>query len=332
MCLLRCRENVKQKPKAWTAKQQPKKKPRSRSEEHKKRWTEERLKQLGPNSMAMKTWNLIKNGYTELAKERLAEFQEKFRDTGNFDFVEGLKWNRHLFTEEQSHDKGWFTRAMIQDREKDQKATDAIIAKAIAANLWYMDSYREVERYWYEGVDVLTAKESTEKGMLTRSSTGQVPTQAVGAVSSSSTLGPALQDWPGASPKAVAAPALPLQNAEAEETINDAAPSSAQTLELGGGSQTLELGGDSPSEPHATQPDSPDARLVEEQVMYARALLPSLSEHGRRMHGFIDEILSLIDSIHQTDDLEEKDSLRIDLDVECHKAAAVRNLLAYWDD
>ena len=97
---------VKQKPKAWTAKQQPKKKPRiqdrsnrgSRSEEHKKRWTEERLKQLGPNSMAMKTWNLIKKGSTELAKERLAEFQEKFRDTGNFDFVEGLKWNRHLFT------------------------------------------------------------------------------------------------------------------------------------------------------------------------------------------------------------------------------------------
>ena len=285
--------------------------------------------------MAMKTWNLIKKGSTELAKERLAEFQEKFRDTGNFDFVEGLKWNRHLFTEEQSHDKGWFTRAMIQDREKDQKATDAIIAKAIAANLWYMDSYREVERYWYEGVDVLTAKESTEKGMLTRSSTGQVPTQAVGAVSSSSTLGPALQDWPGASPKAVAAPAWPLQNAEAEETINDAAPSSAQTLELGGGSQTLELGGDSPSEPHATQPDSPDveaARLVEELVMCARALLPSLNEHGKYMQGFVDEISFLIDSIHQTDDLEEKDSLRIDLDVECHKAAAVRNLLAYWND
>ena len=221
---------------------------------------------------------------------------------------------------------------MIEDREKDQKATDAIIAKAIAANLWYMDSYREVERYWYEGVDVLTAKESTE---LTRSSTGQVPTQAVGAVSSSLTLGPALQDWPGASPKAVAAPALPLQNAEAEETINDAAPSSAQTLELGGGSQTLELGGDSPSEPHATQPDSPDveaARLVEELVMCARALLPSLNEHGKYMQGFIDEISFLIDSSHQTDDLEEKESLRIELDVECHKAAAVRNLLAYWND
>ena len=96
---------VKQKPKAWTAKQQPKKKPRSRTEKHKKRWTEERLKQLGPNIMAMKTWNEIKNGYTKLAKERIAEFRNKFRDTGNFDFVDGLTWNRH-FTEEQSHDKG----------------------------------------------------------------------------------------------------------------------------------------------------------------------------------------------------------------------------------
>ena len=38
---------------------------------------------------------------------------EKYRETGGFAFVKGLKWNQHLYSEEFGSSRGYFTEALI---------------------------------------------------------------------------------------------------------------------------------------------------------------------------------------------------------------------------
>ena len=82
------------------------------------------------------------------------EFIQKFRDSGDFKFVTGLKWNCHLDSETTERKNGWLTEAMIFKREaKNKKSTCAIIASAKATGQVFFDDHRKEMRYWYEGTD-----------------------------------------------------------------------------------------------------------------------------------------------------------------------------------
>jgi hypothetical protein len=94
-----------------------------RQEEHQIHWTEYRLKTMeASESAAFKTWELVKRGKTEVMKDRCAEFMKAYRETGSFKFVMALKWNRHLVVEEIDQNRGFFTEALILQKEAGQHA------------------------------------------------------------------------------------------------------------------------------------------------------------------------------------------------------------------
>ena len=99
-------------PKSSTKAKQKAKAPRvrncpDRSMEHQMRWIEDRLRQLeGENSIAFKTWEIVKSSEKDVMKEREAEFLTNYYHTGDFKFVTALKWNQHIMTEELDQNRG----------------------------------------------------------------------------------------------------------------------------------------------------------------------------------------------------------------------------------
>ena len=121
-------------------------------------------------SAAFKTWELVKRGKTEVMKERRAEFMKAYRETGSFKFVTALKWNRHLVVEEIDQNRGFFTEALILQKEVGNKQSTAnLIAAAKINNQVVFDEYRKEARYWYEGIASQNLIESIEKGPLNNS-------------------------------------------------------------------------------------------------------------------------------------------------------------------
>ena len=104
-------------PKKTPAKVAEKKAPdrKDRADEFKKRWMEKKLETEPANSIAVKTWTSIRTG--RAMKEQRDEFLTNYSEHGDFRFVTALKWNHHLYTEDQLQSTGWLTEAMILDKE-----------------------------------------------------------------------------------------------------------------------------------------------------------------------------------------------------------------------
>ena len=74
-----------------------------------------------------------------------------YRNTGSFKFVTAFKWNRHLVVEEIDQNRGFFTEALILQKDAGNTQSTANIIAAAKNNQVVFDEYRKEARCWYEG-------------------------------------------------------------------------------------------------------------------------------------------------------------------------------------
>ena len=164
----------KGKPKAKVKTQRPPKGQRTgRDAEFQKRSLERKLEAEPEDSLAKKTWAMVRVG--KLMSDRRSEFMAKYTQTGDFRFVSGLKWNVHLDTDEHGQKRGYLTEAMILKLEAGNAAsTKSVIAHAKAQGHVMRDEVRNTNLYWYDGIAYEKSKNILTKGIRTDMQTGNV--------------------------------------------------------------------------------------------------------------------------------------------------------------